>query len=520
MSSQDHLSSHLARLTLSPSRPEQNLSPILKLPNELLEVILELAYSPKRHEWYMGPHPLKQSHKPVCRRLWPLQQRLRYRNVEIDSKLRLGLFARTIVEGPRRFGPLVQHLSVSLSPFGRRDLSYSPGMFGDESQPDAIIVYLSRFFSTLGRLESLKLSLMCPEPFDGSLERALLRTVVHNPVGTVELDALRYLEVRARGFTADGDRPSDVSPWMRHVTRFSGLETLHLYVEGEFPTSFIQVDPQEDPSASMVLENLSVLRLFGNFERWDLSLNLIAPSLDILFVETRNQALSPILRHVPLSVHDLGVMTHHHAGWPEHVDHLLSSLRNLSKLYVSLSCCNAVRLSRSLHGLDHLAHLAIEYGDLADMSDGLVDSLVEGSERLDHLRTLTIHELTLECEYGPTLKSKRCVLPEDDERDGSGLWPGWVAPRWPDGLSEAGLSRAFAVARSRGIDVTLDLESALDWRKAFERERDLVAVCRGLSMDDWTDARRFLGDERIDAFLSRRRREGRRRSLGRELSLL
>ncbi|GAA5849999.1 hypothetical protein JCM9279_004877 [Rhodotorula babjevae] len=241
----------------------------------------------------------------------------------------------------------------------------------------------------------------------------------------------------------------------------------------------------------------------ASFESWQLSLAEVAPNLDTLIVESE-WWLRPVLENAPPRLRNLEV--HMCADDAETISDLLPPLRHLQSLALHPSSFIPSELPSDLCRLDHLEHLILDYGP--QLSNILMHRLVEGRHRLEHLRRLEIHEFDFGCEYGPTFKSEGYVLPRDDERDESGLWRGWVAPTWPEGLSEDGLSHAIAIARARGIEVSLSPQNAIEWRAAFEKERRRVALYRGLVYNDWADATRFLGEAGLNKVLGLWRREG------------
>ncbi|GAA5892365.1 hypothetical protein JCM8208_005803 [Rhodotorula glutinis] len=511
MSSQDHLSSHLARLTLSPPSHGQGPSPFLKLPNEIIHIIFDLLRDAERRDRHKRSPEC--GYKPLCRRLWPMQQRALYRRIEIIHVIGIALLARTVIDQPH-LGDLVKHLSLGPDYNSEWAMEYSPRYFGDVTRPVHAARHLSRLLGGLGHLEELCVRLSVDgDEFDiNTYEWAILHVLVQDASTPVKLGALRSLYFHVCGiYPVTEINVDNAALFMVQFSRFPALETIDLSITGGFPDGFFV----DNLSAPLVLENLSELSMFANFEHWDLSLDAVAPNLDRLVILTDDVASRSVISRAPTRLRELAVG----GSQCEAMDDLLPALTLLQSLNIGPSGYDPIRTPSSLHQLDDLEDLAIECGP--DLNDELLRGLVKGRHQLAHLRLLLVDLFSYENPvYGPTLRAKSLVLPADAERDESGLWLGWRAPDWPAGLTEAGLAEVVEMALARGVRVYGSAVRALKWRKVFEGERDLVAVCRGLSMDDWTDARRFLGDERVDAFLSRRRREGRRRSLGRELSLL
>ncbi|GAA5894303.1 hypothetical protein JCM8208_002400 [Rhodotorula glutinis] len=523
MASMDHLSSPLAHLDLSSPVAEQAPFPLLALPEELLEIILEHAYAARVPR--DGPHApyeygLKLAHKPVCRRLWAIQQRVLYRRIEVLSFDQLVDLERALVRDRRldepRLGRLVRALVVGGDPL---EAWHGPGGTDDGAGPGVpglAARLLSQLFGELGQLQSLEVNLLGdPTAPSSPAERALLAVLVEDPTTPVKLSGLKSLVILTNGKSVvegPGSEVDDVAAWMDQFGRFPDLVHLDIYLGSKQPPSVAHGESQPP----LALIKLSRLLVETDFARWVTPLSAIAPNLLDLEISATSYSLRPVILGAPPSLLRLLISSR---GDPvESVDDLLPSLSLLKNLSLHITCYEMGRLSSSLSQLRHLEHL--EFGGLAEVSTALLLALVDGRTRLKHLRSLEI--CTVFALRGPSLLRKKLVLPDESERDGAGLWHGWLAPRWPAGLSEAGLAQVVDVARTRGVRVRGGSLGSLGWRAKFERERDVVAVCRGVSTGDWSYARRYLedGDERVDAFLARQRREGRRRSLGRELSLL
>ncbi|GAA5842946.1 hypothetical protein JCM9279_004037 [Rhodotorula babjevae] len=521
MSSQVH-SPSLDDPAHTSSEAQEILPPLLRLPNELLEIILAQAYSsplPPDNPRAPGEDGLVLAHKPLCKQLWPIQEALVYRRMRINSYEQLvalkGALVGTRHLGGVRPGSLVRALVVDtndcqqwLGPGGADDQE-GPGV------PEGAARHLAEIFGELGELRSLEVDLRTiglDDSRSSRVERALLAVIVHDRSTPASLSRLKSLRIASYGKNLDSDpvgEADDLAAWMDQFSRFPNLGELYIDLETERPPSFALPESHARP----VLSNLSRLEVRTNFERWVEPLRDVAPRLVDLRICATGYSLRPIIVGLPPSLLRLDI-----AGDEERedIDDLLPPLGLLQSLSFNTKCYKTTRLPTSLGNLHDLATL--EFDVDAEATDTLLAQLVDAPTRLKCLRQLRVD--VFPGGVGPTLLRQQLVLPGASERDGSGLWPGWLAPKWPAGASEAGLRRVIDVARTHGVRVSGWGLLCLGWDAAHERERDVVAVCRGLSTDDWVDARRFRGDEVVDKFLARREREGRRRSLGRELDLV
>ncbi|GAA5944804.1 hypothetical protein JCM3775_007313 [Rhodotorula graminis] len=524
--SSDQLSSPLADLALSSRVSKKVLCPLLNLPDELIEVVLEYAYGsrfPHDHPHYPFRTGLVLAHKPICRRLWPMQQRILYRRIEIDSYNQLVNIERALVgdrhrDPSERLGSLVRALELSTVNFQDRP---SPGGAGDHEagpgMPELAAKLLATLLGELGRLQSLQVDLKTMFGIDRStpVEQALLAVVVNDSSTPVKLYGLKSLRISTYGTTLETDlngATDDLAAWMVQFSRFPDLAYLNIDLETERPPSFNRGASPVRP----VLAKLSSLDIYTDFALWHTPLRDVAPNLAEIEIIVRSSSLRPIVRGLPPSLLHLDIEADDDS---EVIDDLLPPLFLLQSLSLDGACFTPSRLPTSLAQLRHLESL--EFGSTAKLSDILLAQLVQGPTRLEHLRRLQDRVFSVYLPLrGPTLLNKQLVLPGESERDESGVWRGWRAPHWPAGLSEGGFVEVVDAARVHGVLIDSRGLLSLGWRAEYERERDLVAVCRGLSTGDWSDARRFCGDECVEAVLSRQRREGRRSSVGRELELV
>ncbi|GAA5937312.1 hypothetical protein JCM3775_006576 [Rhodotorula graminis] len=525
METVDQLSSPLADLALSSRVSKKVLFPLLHLPDELIEVVLEHAYGsqlPHDHPHHPRKTGLVLAHKPICRRLWPMQQRILYGRIEIQSYDELVSFERALVGNRRRdpsepLGNLVRALGLRTWHFPDWLGQGGAGDHAGPGVPELAASLLSALFTELNRLQSLEVDLQSLFDSERSspVEQALLAVVVHDPSTPVQLCGLKSLRISTFGNTLDTDlngKTDDLTAWLNQFSRFPDLAHLDINLDTEAPPSFISGASPVRP----ILAQLSSLDINSDFALWNTPLRDVAPNLAKIKITSTSLALRPVVRGLPPSLLHLDISSEHRVC--ETIDDLLPPLFLLQSLSLNTACFTPIRLPASLGHLRHLESL--DFGHSLLPTDGLLSRLVQGPTRLKHLHHLGVDFVANFYHRGPTLLRNKLVLPGESERDESGVRRGWCAPLWPAGLSERGLMDVVDAARKYGVRTDGWAVEALGWRAEYERERDLVAVCRGLSTGDWSDARRFCGDECVEAFLSRQRREGRRSSVGRELDLV
>lgn len=516
---------HLSSSPLDPALASPVVEPgpfgLLDLPNDVISIVLEHAYGfhPPRDDpfssWTTG---LKLAHKPVCKQLWPFQEALVYRHIEIRTYEQLVKIKAALVgdvgEGDEGLGRLVRALVLDTYEFPS---GLDRGVDGDQEgpgMPDYAAYLLAQLLGALGNLLSLKI-ILCNDffpPRNTPVDAALLDVIVQDRASPVKLPHLQSLRVWTAGESVDAgvaQEAVDVASWFRQFSQFKNLVTLEMHFDTRQPPSFIQDNSQIRP----VLAKLSRLELWIDFGQWLEPLRDVTPRLVDLKIASTSSSRRHFLLGLPSDLLRLDISTDGNDLEP--IDDLLPSLFRLEYVRLEDACDSTTRLPTSLGALRHLEIL--DFGFNAEVSDALLLRLVDGPTRLKPLRHLRID--ISGALRGPTLLRKHLVLPGPSERDASGVWAGWTTPHWPAGLSEAGLARVVDVARTHGVEVGGWCIGVLFWRAAYERERDVVAVCRGVSTGDWTDARRFRGDEVVEAFLARRGREGRRSSLGHELEL-
>ncbi|GAA5909392.1 hypothetical protein JCM8208_005727 [Rhodotorula glutinis] len=492
-------------------------SRILELPPELLGHIFELVYHHKGpHELPYDPlHPLEilshqraVANRPLCRALYHHQQRQLYRHIEVTSISMLALLARTLVESEHkpRLGTYVARLSL-----GEAGTWVSPAIT-QRKQAEALqrgrpyylvpvgeaAEHLARLLGALGRLEYFRVWF---DPGDQDDDQdvdklALMRLIFEDPSTADHLSSVKTVCLEMHGPTLDAAVPGNAGAWLAQVSRLRHLETLEIGMSVQSLPSILSV-----PSAALpVLEKLRTLQVYAAFRTWRVPLCSFAPNLTCLKIESEAWwtgsfepgALRIIVQDAPPFLVELAVMVSSDAsslGPPDAIDDLFKSLPRLRSLRLDVPCYDVERLPSSLAPLANLEVLHL--GHLAVPSDRALLRLVTGSARIKSLRTLTLDYV--EASFGLTLSDMDDEPPPDNQRDASGLWPGWAAPQWPEHCSWAGLVNVVRHARVHGISVGGSAVCALEWYGAYAAERDAVARRRGFKKGDWGDARRFLG---------------------------
>jgi len=386
---------------------------LLTLPDEVLGVIFEIAYANATPEHHYDDWPEVFSHetvvhKPLSRRLWPIQQRVRCWCIDISSYSRLAKLSHVLVHGGDSknapSGPLIVHVAVRVSerdPVWNSDYycSWDMNDDGEAVVPDIAAGLLAQLFSKLGQLKSLTVDIASAPDTSTPLTRALLAVIVEDPSTPANLHGLKSLNLAARGkalHSDDATEADDFGAWLHQFSRFANLEELHIVHFSRYPSTLALDRLQPRP----VLEKLSKLSIYADFRRWDLSLKALAPSLTSLSLSTGRGSASPIIRDAPPTLLDLGLDIQSIGAAPEIIDDLLPSFPLLQSLVLERACYDPDRLPSTVGQLEHLEHLDIGLRDAID--DELVRRLIRV---LPSLRRLQVGRG--DSDRGPALLAER-----------------------------------------------------------------------------------------------------------------
>ncbi|GAA5856157.1 hypothetical protein JCM9279_004931 [Rhodotorula babjevae] len=499
---------------------ENNNSVLFKLPTELIEYILVLAYLHPTPDQPNSWSPAKiaagqPAHLPICRRLWPLQQRVRYRHIEINSFTALYCLGELITADaskPRdpdqpqpRLGSLVHHLRLNLYN------DYEPV---DESDHTRAPACLAQPFSSLDSLRSLDLD----ESRENEVESTLFDLVLHDPSTPFKLSALKALSICALAGPIEDGNAGDPAAWVRQLGQFSNLDTLEL----NFDTSYYPRDEDGtlgreywppsvfvDPTslALPVLGNLSSFTVTSAFENWTTPLRNIMPNLERLKVIECDDSVETVIESAPPGLVSPDVALYSSSSV---VDTPSVALKAILQLLPTFPHLRRLRLRAygyvgtctpsPFHVLPHLEVLELD-GDFS-LSDAVLLSIVDAPMHFQHLREVSLSS-RMAGVVGPTLKSKG-RLPGKHEHDGLCMWKGWVPPAWREGCSRAGYAAAVERGRARGVTLGGTVVKALDWWHEFDEEVRRIAVARGEQLGAWALARVVFGDEEVDSFIAQR----------------
>ncbi|BGP42692.1 hypothetical protein JCM10450v2_006799 [Rhodotorula kratochvilovae] len=422
--------------------------PLLWLPNELLDVVFRLAYE-------YAP-----SSKPICRRLYPIQQKHLYRRVRLDSYEALGSFCfavRTVPVVRKHVVDLELRMEGAWNYASNDTHEYTPSIGDEDSDGEggaSQVVTPLQLSVLLARLPSLRvLDLQ-------ELDDALMKVVFLGKTTPRNLAPLEVLKITT-GELYVVEEHGDEGEWLRQLARLPRLNT------------------------------------------WDgPDLRAIAPHLLHLTLDELHHVpeLAPVLRTAPATLRSLILRCEPDLSYTVQrislLDDVLPRFFHLEHLALCEHTFTPIRLLSYLRSLSHLRTLSFDLGALA--TDELLLDILDGPLRLRHLRGLTLDHV--ECARGPTMESKRHELPVGGG-DHFHVWPGWRSAVWGPGCSEAGVSEAVRIARRHGVVVDGSALETIGWEKEYGVEKYFALLAWGDRMCDYDEARAVLGDEVVDESL-------------------
>ncbi|GAA5940936.1 hypothetical protein JCM3775_006852 [Rhodotorula graminis] len=459
---------------ISASSPEHSSPfPLLRLPYELVDKVFEHVYE-DNYDRPLGS-------MPACRRLAPLQRAYLYRRVAMCSSDEFALFRRTVETTPE-----VCKLVMDLQIFVRdeHDDLCDPDEYGEALSPEDVAASIippsaiAALLSLLPRIEALQL--------DGL--RSARLAIVLSETASHSLASIKRLVLQSawgepgqtgNEYDADAERA-----WVGQLVLLSALEFLSV-AQNRTGAPVLPV-----LRVPLTLPRVTRLTLKGTRvqEPWrGPDLRALVPQLvDLEMADFFSPVIwfASVLSTAPTGLHKL-------------------SMRSLQVPVGSGA-------AHSIHGIlprfDHLEHLVVCDGVL---SNGL-NLRLACLRSLEHLRSLRFVESVDTDELLANLLQDAGSLPRLERLGLSHvpMNPGWSAPEYPSGCTEAGLRQAMTAAEARGIVVDGTAIEALEWHAAFEAERRAAHLWHGDATGDYRLARDALGDAVVDEHLVARMTSG------------
>ncbi|BGP10624.1 hypothetical protein JCM10049v2_006516 [Rhodotorula toruloides] len=180
------------------------------------------------------------------------------------------------------------------------------------------------------------------------------------------------------------------------------------------------------------------------------------------------------------------------------LDVILPDFTMVETLYLCYGTFTIPPLRAFLDIADTLVCLG--FGLNSPVTDEFLHSLIEGPTRLSHLRTLELDYVI--CSRGLTMQSQGYRLSKDAKFTPFHEYPDWHGPDWPVNCSPQGLLRVMGAATSRGVTLIASALDAQSWEDDYMGEVYDGLMAWGLEVDDFKEAREFLGDRAVRDFQS------------------
>ncbi|KPV72026.1 uncharacterized protein RHOBADRAFT_56162 [Rhodotorula graminis WP1] len=435
-------------------------SPLLRLPEELLDEIIRLATGAQAYDTV----------QPLCRRLYPLQRRHYYRSIRISNYPMFAGFCATTAAVPALRDLVVQ---LGLELYEASNDASSPRLWGVGSGPhswddshladeDKVVTPadLSALLARLSRLEVLKLDY---------LSVSLLGVILYDEA---TLPSLRRLETLGI-MTPSTEGPPGARPdaWVRQLARLPALETLAIAreVDGDlFP-------PFDAPMPSFT--SVTTLVLGRHSHEWtgpalrDIMPNLVALDLSSA---SRKPDYQAILEGAPDGLRRLSMRgslrpdSPSSAVSPPNLQTAGLRFKHLEHLALGGHLFTPDILHATPSKIPSLRSLTFAPGTPA--TDTLLSSLLSGRARLANLRVVTLDHLY--AHRGPTIASRGGVLPSNLVLlRNPPMYDGWLAPNEVQGCSAAGVVAAVAAGRTHGVCVRGTALGVVGWEEQYAAER-------------------------------------------------
>ncbi|GAA5905079.1 hypothetical protein JCM8208_007677 [Rhodotorula glutinis] len=475
------------KLLISASSPKHAPPPpLLRLPNELLDNIIQLVYTETKY--------CRLARMPPCHHLLAIQRTYLFRHVELGLYSALASFCRAI-NSSNGIGEKVCTLHIDLQGEHNRTPSGPsaggwrgaavPGLANAVSPP---LVTPADFAALLRRVPHVD------DVFARDLEAPLLRVLLDEAVSG-PLASIRRLVI-------EGDGPFVPVTWAARLARLPALEDLTL---------------RQYDHAVAVLSNVPLPPTFASLKRLSLladdcvnptwagpALDQMAPYVVNLELEdwypvawfasalaTAPTELRKLVLKSDGEVADGGAPVPVHAG--------LARFPHLEHLEL---CAGAFDPSRqtALHSLLVLVHLRTLVFSYEAATDDFLLSLLQHPHHLPHLVRLDLF-YTTSCR-GRTVEEMGFLEHGDPEHNAHWpMWDGWEPPEYSPGCSGSVRRAVTQAAQARGIVVVGTALEALGWQTAFDAEQRVAVLWYGDETGDYGPARQVLGDDLVDELL-------------------
>ncbi|BGP42670.1 hypothetical protein JCM10449v2_006682 [Rhodotorula kratochvilovae] len=465
--------------------------PLLWLPNELLDEIFRLA------------HEDEPAHRPICRRLYPIQQKYLYRRVRLDSYEALGSFCfvvRTVPVVRKHVVELELDMYVASNGVSKDGLEHTPSIDDDSADEgdNGQIVTPLQLSILLARLPSLRVLEL------QDLDNALIKVVLLGKTTPRNLALLEVLKVSADVLYVEDEQGSEVQ-WLRQLAQLPQLKEFHLqqYEMGAFlPVVGLPAPP---------LQALTTLVIAAR--AWDMwvepPLREVAPNLLHLSLQEFEDGpeFTEILHSAPISLRSLTLSSHVALtfGGPQRpaIDNVLPLFTHLEHLALCEDTFTPNGILPSLRSLPALHSLAFSLG--SHVTDELLLGILDGPLRLAHLRRLTLDYVN--CSRGPTMAGKGYCLPPEDEAAEYHMWRGWHSPVWGPDCSEEGLTAAVLAAEANGVVVDGTALDVIGWSEEAGNEMVEALLAWGNETGDYSEATEIFGDDVVQHYFAFLREE-------------
>ncbi|GAA5891550.1 hypothetical protein JCM8208_007321 [Rhodotorula glutinis] len=340
-----------------------------------------------------------------------------------------------------------------------------PEVWDDAHVPDELKVVrasdLSALLARLSRLEVLKLD---------SLSYSLFRGILCDEATLSSLRRLKSLSVS----TWETEDVPDVRPnaWLRRLACSPSLETLELINQGDEDDALFS--PGDAPMP--LFASVTKLALGQYCDSWtgpalrDIMPNLVELELS---TERQDEDFQDILSGAPRALRRLSLRGNRfspprsRAGSAPDLERVAQQFKNLEHLGLGPFMFSPDDLLPLLANFTSLRSLTFEHRTPA--TDTLLLSLLSGPSRLAHLRLLTIDHLY--ALRGPTIASKGGRLPPDMRKvRHPPMHDGWFAPDAVQGCSAAGVAAAVEAGRAHGVRVEGTALSVIGWVEEHAEE--------------------------------------------------